>query len=75
MVYVKSALKCHTAHTTFFFFGFFFALMEWVRGPLAGSWVRSHKPGVQTVTGRSLQSSLWYGTFVPGWDIRLLASA
>lgn len=74
MVYVKSALKCHTAHTTFFYLTFS-ALMERVRGPPAGSWVRSHKPDVQMVTGGSLQSGLWYGTFVPGWDIRLLASA
>lgn len=58
MVYVKSALKCHTAHTTFFFFFqiflfdliFFFALMERVRGPPAGSEVRGHRPGVQTAT-------------------------
>lgn len=57
MVYVKSALKCHTAHTTVFFFLsfyliliFFFALMERVCGPPAGSEVRGHRPGVQTAT-------------------------
>lgn len=70
MVYVKSALKCHTAHTTVFFFIFlfdfiFFALMERVRGPSAGSEVRGHRPGVQTATKGSSQSALGRGRLFP----------